>query len=361
MTTNPPPVSEPAPASLPALSGPAGGLQPEFFEPIRLAESAVDLPKPLPDIKLETTGITSHPGNTSHDRQRTIWADRTTHKNSIAAKLRESGRSDLADTLEACHTQRSYCHCGDCGRVTVFLNRCDLRICPECAPSLARERQRAVEWWTKQVSQPKHVVLTLANTPTISKADFAELKAAFSRLRRTRLARNWRGGFYSIELTNEGRGWHLHIHALIDAHFIPADQLARAWAQATRGKGHIVKVKDARDQSYLRELVKYVAKGSDLARWSPSDLRAFVEAIEGVRCFGVFGSCYGRRADYAAWLDELISQRGICPCGSRNCTIMTEFEHFERDAASRTATSPPPKPRHVQMDTLLGVVSARFN
>ena len=177
---------------------------------------------------------------------------------------------DLAAKLEHCHTEYTFAVCGDCGRVAKFPNRCDCHYCPECQPRLSHDRKEAVEWWTTLVTEPKHVVLTVRNTPDLQPGHIDELRDYFSALRRTAFATKvtywwiqnppattdstceppppviqqikryqdrtatgyclksspWRGGFYSFECTNERRGWHLHIHALIDSDFISKQILA---------------------------------------------------------------------------------------------------------------------------------------
>src|SRR5262249_52451990 len=151
------------------------------------------------------------------------------------------------------------------------------------------EKKQSVEGWARYVTQPKHVVLTVRNMDTLTKADVQWFKACFSALRRLKFTTQkttqpiscdvrthevlerysypWRGGFYSLEVTKEDNGWHLHLHALVDANFIDELMLADAWHKVTDGRGYIVKVKDARDKSYLQEVVKYAVKGDQIATW----------------------------------------------------------------------------------------------
>ena len=352
-----------------------------------------DQPGPL---QLESGGVTSHASTGLRttippESQGEIWAGQTIHKNSIAAKLRTAGRTDLAEKLEHCHSQYTFTVCGDCGRTGRFPNRCDCGYCPECQPRLARERREAVEWWTREVQQPKHVVLTAHNVHDLTSGHFTELKLMLSRLRRSVLARKttywwisneplplnvepeerryqftrikafarstathhtaictpWTGGFWSLEVTNEKRGFHLHYHLLIDARSIHPVILSHFWKLATRGAGHIVKVKDVRDKSYLQEVSKYAVKGSDLAKWTPDQIRTYIEAIQGHRTFGVFGSLYGKRSEFAEWLDQLRAARPLCECGGCNLRYYTEADWIALDLQpyGAVATRPPP-PSH---------------
>jgi uncharacterized Zn finger protein (UPF0148 family) len=251
----------------------------------------------------------------------------------------------LAESLEACHSTFTVAHCNDCGKEQRFPNRCDQMFCPECQPRLASERKKAVEWWTKLITQPKHVVLTVKNTVDFSKGHIQEFKRWFAALRRRKFCRNWRGGFYSLEVTNEGNGWHLHLHALVDADYIDHNGLVENWLAATNGFGRIVHVADARRRDYLAEVTKYAVKGVMLAAWQPEQIRTFIRAFEGVRSFGVFGDLYGARTEFADFIATLKNAKPKCDCGSCNVVYRSEIDAIvndfspERDAQNRR---PPP-------------------
>jgi len=276
--------------------------------------------------------------------QQEFWAKQTAHKNATAAKLREVGEVDRARGLEDCHSYYTIGVCNGCATVSRFPNRCDKFYCAECQPRLGKERQQQVEWWTHLLRQPKHVVLTMQNVSDLSAAHVDELRRCFTKLRRRKFASNWTGGFYSIEVTNEGKGWHLHLHALIEAKWIDSAELALAWHSSTKGFGRIVKVRDVRDRSYLAEVTKYVAKGAQLAAWSGDSIRTFINAFEGKRTFGVFGELYGARTEFAEFIATLKSAKTKCQCGCNSFRFYTELEFEERFLVpnSPTATRPPP-------------------
>lgn len=290
-----------------------------------------------PQVKLENRGITPH-------LQTLLWSRYTVWKNSIAVKLREAGNIERASKLESCHTQYTFAICRACNLVQKFPNRCDQLFCPECQPRLQRERQSAIEWWTREVSQPKHVVLTVRNSDVLSKESIKEFKRWWTNLRRTKFASNWLGGFYSIECTNEGKGWHLHLHALVNAKWIDGGGLSKTWAKCTNGNGFIVKVKDARGSEYLHEVTKYVAKGSQIASWSPSDILTFIEAFDGVRTFGVFGQLYGLRTKFAEWFKQLRDAKPRCTCGSCEVSYYDEHAFLMLDLLPDSQAHPIPPP-----------------
>lgn len=258
-------------------------------------------------------------------------------KETIIKTLLKEGETGYAAVLENCHTQRTYQKCHDCRKVRMFYNRCENFYCPCCARRLASDRRKSVEWWATHITQGKHVVVTVRNTETITKETVQRIKRAWSNLRRKKFASNWKGGFYALEVTNEGRGWHIHIHALVNASWIDSRVLSKEWAKCIGQDIAIVKVKDARAADYLRELCKYIADGNQLASWSGPDLVAYIRALDGVRTFGCFGALYKLRTQHRTFLDSVQSETGACPCGCRKFKYYSEaeWEYYE-------ATNGPP-------------------
>jgi len=302
-------------------------------------------------ILLERRGTTSqaadvHKRDTGALRQIELWRKGTIHKLSVASKLHQQGMHTIADKLDNCHTEWTIAECGHCHRVRKFANRCDLFCCPECQHSLQVHRQRQVGWWAKTVRQPKHVVLTIHNLPDLTKGHLQKFKQFFSQLRRRKFCRNWIGGFYRIEITNEKRGWHLHLHALVDAKWIDKTQLSVNWKSITNGLGYIVDVKDCRKESYMREVTKYVVKGSMLAKWSGPDIATFVTAFDGARTFGVFGSLFGMRTKFAAFVESLRTAKADCECGANCMSYYSERDWLARIAPHKVQHQPhaPPQP-----------------
>lgn len=274
-----------------------------------------------PEIKLETPGVTSHPRQTEMWKRELDWSD------TIQAKLREADRTDLAERIADCHTYQLHQLCIRCNRHRVFWNHCDNWYCPVCQPRLAAHRREQVEWWTKLVKQPKHVVLTTRNVLVIDKNYVRWFKRCLTRLRRSKFAKGWRGGCYSLEVTNEGNGWHLHAHLLVDADWIDGGRLAVLWGSIVGQAYGIVKVKDARRSDYLAELTKYVAKGTTLTKMTGQDLAALIDALEGERTFGVFGSLYGQRTRYREYVKAAQAEKLRCDCGCERFKYLDDNEY----------------------------------
>jgi len=268
-----------------------------------------------------------------------MWRD------SIVTRLREAARPDLAEPLDKCHREKSVMQCCSCRAARVFWNRCELKHCPICAERLAKERRKTVEWWTKEIHQPKHLVLTALNTTNLCAEYFLWFKQQFAKLRRSKCARNWRGGFYSIETTWNESGAHVHLHILLDCNWVNISEVAIVWGRLLQQEFAICKIKDARDKSYLAEVAKYVVKGSELASWTGSKLVTFLDAIANVRMFGVFGTLYKKRAELRDWLDTLRSLRNKCDCGCKTFRVLDEqsFEWQEIVRELNIGNAPPPK------------------
>jgi len=322
-----------------------------------------DVPQPRiiaeESLPLEQRGLTSHPPEVSKKRthkisQSELWKQQTIHKFTVVAKLRSVGMAEEATTLEDCHSYYTIAHCADCAKVRKFPNRCDLFYCPECAAHLQNERSRQVEWWTVRCPQPKHVVLTIRNIPDLSPGHVDELRDMFSRLRRRKFARNWKGGFYTIQITYSAKGWHLHIHALVNARWIDEDKLKEEWRSITNGLGYIVRVKDCREKSYLREITRYVVHGSQLAAWQPAVLKTFVKAFKHKRTFGVFGELYGARSEFAEWIASLKLARPRCECGSCNVRYYSESQWLMFDLKPDLPASSRPPPPDCEQQLLFG-------
>lgn len=320
---------------------PAAQEQGEFYPRIDFAGDLPPYQRALAHVPalLETTGVTSH------QRQLDLLSKRLILKESIAAKLRSIGALNLAEPLAKCHTEQSWAQCNGCYKVRTFWNRCENFYCPNCQPTLARERAESLEWWTKQISQPKHVVVTVRNSDTITFARFKWFKACLTKLRRRKFARNWRGGCWNLETTNEGKGWHVHAHLLIDAPWIDPRELATNWADIVGQDFAIVWVRDARGADYLREVTKYTVKSSMLAAWPPEEIAHFINAAQGQRMFGVFGSLYGKRTEWRDFLDTLRSGRRQCECGCNQWRVFSETEWLWKcETEGGSATTRPNAP-----------------
>ena len=92
-----------------------------------------------------------------------------------------------------------------------------------------------------------------------------------------------------------------------------------------------MKIKDVRGQDFVREVAKYVAKGSELAAWPPELLMEFLTAIRGCRFFSTFGSLTAARPEIERTIHDL-KNRTVCPCGCQDFLYETELQTILNDA-----------------------------
>lgn len=236
-------------------------------------------------------------------------------KRSLLAKIEGLIPWQVYDHLSRCGVDEIYRTCKSCHDWQTFYYRCSLKFCPLCNWRIARARAQLLKVWTQTIKQPKHVVLTQRNFPILTRKKIRQFQKAFARLRRSRLFRDVTGGCISIEITNEGNGWHLHAHVLVNAKWIDASALAVKWGKLVGQEFGIVKVKDARGQDYCNEVTKYVVKGSQLSSWEPEIIAQFIHAIKGVKFFSTFGELFKMRREIRDFLEATKPPQKPCDCG----------------------------------------------
>jgi Replication protein len=260
---------------------------------------------------------------------------RELHKLSIAAKLIGVASGPQMDNFQRCGVEELYCTCKDCGKTETFFYGCNRKWCPRCAPRLAKIRADKLRLWVAKISQPKHLVLTMRNFPVLTRREIRRFQKALLKLRKQKLWSKVKGGCMTMEVTNTGEGWHLHAHCLLDVRWLDMEQLAKQWADLLDQNYGIVKVKDCRGTDYLNEVAKYVAKGSELATWSPEQLWEFICAIKGVRFFAAFGSLFKMTKQIRAELAMSGAGQRECECGSQNYVIENELTATLSDIRQR--------------------------
>jgi hypothetical protein len=333
---------------------------------------------PAPATKVQTRGTTvgnissgqftetSTPGQktppTDKARQLDFWFRLTVQADQVIAKLQNLGRNDLAAPLINCHTEKTIALCKSCRKPQAFFNRCEVFYCPTCQPRLARDKRKRIEPLALAIRRPRHVILTVKNIPHLTHAKVQWFKDCFKKLRNSRWATEttqlghidpadplagkvvtshpWKGGIYSLEVTNEGKGAHLHMHILLDAHFVDQLALSEEWRRITENHGHIVKVLSCGDIDYLHEIGKYIVKGSDLATWTDKELVNFIDAFKDVRTWGTWGSTFALKKQFAEASRNHDNQSLKCTCG---CEDFFYLSQSEWDWYETSGFLPPPK------------------
>jgi hypothetical protein len=143
------------------------------------------------------------------------------------------------------------------------------------------------------------LVLAMPNVPQGELKDgIRRLWGAFARLRRKPVWALVRGAVVALEVTFNRRAktWHPHLHAILDAPYLPWESLMAAWREASgakQGESRTCWI-GAADSGAIRELVKYVTKMASLVRY-PEALEEFLRAVKRMRMLRSYGSLYRLR------------------------------------------------------------------
>ncbi len=202
------------------------------------------------------------------------------------------------------------------------------------------------------MERPKHLVLTFKNVEVLTKSYIKKCKEVYNKFRRLKLFSKVVGGFYALEVTWSEKGWHLHIHTMIDSGFIAQDVISSAWYYLTNGESYVTWIESASKGKLKEKLPKYVAaytfKGNEPWVWPDEILHQFVIAFEGVRTFGTFGSFFKRREELKKFLADIREVRSACDCGCREFRYFSELEWFME---TELALPPPAKKKAPDLQT----------
>jgi len=177
-------------------------------------------------------------------------------------------------------------HCSHCGHGLKVKLSCGDRTCPECRKKWFGHHYKTLVDCVATWKSPYFLTLTIRNIPDYSWGTYCvkDLRAAFGKLRRR--FKRIGGGFYVVQATNYGRGWHLHLHVLFDGSFILKDEISRAWRIFSDGS-YIVDIKQVQSP---KKAVKYLLSDFLQApRIRPEDRPAFNDVFRGSRLVQPFG------------------------------------------------------------------------
>lgn len=234
---------------------------------------------------------------------------------SLLTKVRGLIDERVWESLDRCGKEQIFKTCKGCGAWETFDWKCNIKFCPLCNWRIARKRAEVLRLWTLRIKQPKHLILTMKNFPALSRAKIRGFGRAFAKLRRNKVWKEVKGGCVSTEVTNEGRGWHLHAHILLDARWMDMEALSIQWGALVGQEFGIVKIKDCRGKDYLGEVTKYVVKPAQLVSWPAEEIAQFIGAVRGVRFFAAFGSLFALQKEIRAEVFNSRPEPEPCKCG----------------------------------------------
>ena len=223
-----------------------------------------------------------------------------------------------------CGREKIFKTCRGCRSVEQFEYACSLKWCPRCQWKITARRREMLAAWVKRISQPKHLVLTQKNFPILTPSRLREHQKNLTKIRRLKCWQKVLGGCVSIEITNEGSGWHLHSHWLLDVRWLNMKEISECWGRLCGQEFAIVKIMDCRNSEYLQEVTKYVCEGSEMAKWPPEQIHEFVSAIRGRRFFFPFGSLFKTGRQIRAEVKAAKPAGQPCACGCSDFIFETE-------------------------------------
>jgi hypothetical protein len=275
------------------------------------------------------------------------------------ARLRLQKRLDDEDSPHAARLEKCgqpfNVVCNNCLAPRACFTRCDIKWCPSCAPALVARTVHRYESALKKMKWPLFVTLTTTNFRTGPDCIRA-VRRAFGKLRRLRwFRRAVVGGIAAVEVTNRGKGWHPHVHALIDCRWlavtVPAPapgmtreqvsrrgksacaEVAAQWMLCMDGRRSSVKTRRvwARDGGDIRpalaEVLKYSVTADTLLDIE-EPLSPLLDVMSATRLVTSWGNCYR--------LGVTREKSVGCPCDT--CKMMDGWMHESvLNAMMRTA------------------------
>lgn len=230
-----------------------------------------------------------------------------------------------------CGQEKLYRTCKCCGDTQEFDYRCSIKWCPLCNWRISQRRAELLRQWVKRIPNPKHIVTTQKNFPVLTRRKLRQHIVHLAKLRRKKVFQHVKGGCVSVEITNEGNGWHLHAHWLVDATFVSASELAIAWGKLIGQEYGIVKVITATEKNYAAEVAKYVVKGEQMAKWPREHVLEFVTAVKGVRFYFAFGELFKLARQIRAEINQNKPEASGCDCGSKDFIFEDEVSVVLRE------------------------------
>jgi hypothetical protein len=312
----------------------------------------------VPPSKLETQAVTSHAPKRPKHEQSPAHLAALESRALLLGRLEDEEAWDLADPLRKCGDEIPMI-CLACGMTHVFHRRCNRKWCPACQRALAARASLRYTGIVASMQWPLFVTLTVKNWPD-DKVDFVRhMRRSFGKLRRLRWwCARVKGGVAGIEVTERGKGWHPHLHTVIDCKWLgvtthapprgcdsreftrrcqtSAKEVNQQWELCT-GLRSGIKTKRAsaqgngKDKPISTEILKYSVKGSDLLK-SKEPIASVLRMLDGTRLITSFGSCYGHLRDF-----DLPKEKAECPeCEQRGGWMpRAELEYHRKQIRRR--------------------------
>lgn len=224
-------------------------------------------------------------------------------KRCLAALATAINERELASKIHRCSSTIGFLTCGQHEHKKVTNYHCQFRLCPYCAGRRSRETSKkyypiALAFMTFFRCEPVHLVLTQAQIEgETAKQSRKRILDAFGKLIRRRFFKeHFYGGIWSVEikLTKDKEGvYHTHLHILaFRKKQFPIKRgnnpLGDAWRAVGGGENfRLDPITDLRRG--LDEVLKYISKPLDIDRFTPDNLRDFLN-MKNLKFYDTFGA-----------------------------------------------------------------------
>jgi hypothetical protein len=279
----------------------------------------------------------------------------------LADRLESEGAVDLASHLRNCGVAISLV-CTSCGDKRGTEIRCRKRWCPVCAPAVAKERLRRWKGAVSALQWPLFMTLTIRNSEDPESVRF--LRESWGKFRRRKLIRERvAGGVAAVEVTNNGKGWHPHLHAVVDCRWLAlytrepnrgdspevvrelctsaAQELGALWASQVRQETASVQVARVTGDQATVYALKYATKAAELLA-VPGEIAPMIRVLRKTRLVSGFGCLHPLPAV------DVEAKPGVCCecCGAESQwmpeTVVTAAIHKNQSHAATIGRTLPP-------------------
>lgn len=233
-------------------------------------------------------------------------------KHRIARAFEDAGLVDVAAVLKRCDEEELLVVCTNCSKAWYVPDHCRSRVCPICSYKVTQERASFLELVCRRMAHPKFLTLTMPLWRDDPGEGIDYLRHAFTRLRHSVVMKKCTGGAYQIELKRKPEGWHIHLHALLNAPYLPRQKLFTAWGRILGIAAPQINIKSAptaRERAYT---CKYAAKSADF-EGEIADVVAWYRATKGKRLWGTWGAWYNAKLEDLLDADEHAAPIAVCP------------------------------------------------
>ena len=231
--------------------------------------------------------------------------------------------------------------CGSCGKRLNVPVYCGNRFCQICSSHRRSRVRERLQFLVKNVKLKsgqhfKMITLTIRNEKNLSKM-LKRLQKSFKKLRSRAWWKNHvSGGAHVFEITGTPGNWHVHVHAVVAAYYIPFDILLNLWMKLSTGRG--VYVQNIPPKAVVNYLTKYLSK----AGVSVNLEETVSDSLKGYRLFQPFGEWYAISNTFVKQKSKC-SNCGACAfqlTGSLDQSGCRPFRMYRRKAGDFVAEPP---------------------